>query len=186
MSHHTEESLNEMASSLLEVHKGLADDVEKTSGWKVLIGVPRRLMDLGICSYDDRIIWMNQYHVESDRDETVEDTLIHEVAHVLAGIEINPDGKIISHGKRWKTIARTIGCYPFARKFVESSKWNIQPPKYAILYNDGTKRTFVTGRNRKPRNFSECQVKGHPETKGRLEIIEYEKWVEFQNDGSNL
>ncbi len=85
-------------------------------------GVARRLMDehgltdwrlafvesgrrLGDCHYRDRVIRIGRAHALAGNDEGIRDTVLHEIAHALAG----PD---THHGPLWKAIARRVGATP--------------------------------------------------------------------------
>lgn len=57
---------------------------------------------LGTCYYDRKVIAFSVYYLESD-PEQVTDTLLHEVAHALAGAKAG-------HGAVWKMQALAIGC----------------------------------------------------------------------------
>lgn len=62
---------------------------------------------LGKCNFRDQVILLSRGHVLDGKDEDIKDTILHEIAHALAG----PKAK---HGPKWKEIARRIGATPKA------------------------------------------------------------------------
>lgn len=56
----------------------------------------------GLCNFTDHRISVSRYLAAKHDDDEVHQTLLHEVAHALAG----PDA---AHGPRWKKIARDLG-----------------------------------------------------------------------------
>ncbi len=63
---------------------------------------------LGDCRYRDRVIRVGRAHALEGNDAQIRDTVLHEIAHALAG----PGA---GHGPVWKAIARRIGARPKAR-----------------------------------------------------------------------
>jgi SprT protein len=57
----------------------------------------------GVCVYNTRTISMSRYLVPMWEEEQVRNTLLHEIAHALAG-------HAAGHGPQWARIAREIGC----------------------------------------------------------------------------
>lgn len=53
----------------------------------------------------------HRYHVF---DEVLRDTVLHEVAHALAGRSISKGGRRMFHGALWKKWAKRIGAAPLA------------------------------------------------------------------------
>lgn len=56
----------------------------------------------GLCDYTNKRISVSRYLTARYDDDTNHQTLLHEVAHALAGAGAG-------HGARWKTVARDIG-----------------------------------------------------------------------------
>jgi predicted SprT family Zn-dependent metalloprotease len=88
-----------LARQLLDRH-GLS-----AAGWTFAFN--RRKTACGLCRYREQRIELSRHHVELNDEPAVLDTLLHEVAHALAG----PRAK---HGPRWKRIARELGATPRA------------------------------------------------------------------------
>lgn len=71
---------------------------------------------LGACSYKNRRISLSRHYTAHATEEQVRDTILHEIAHVLAG----PAAR---HGLTWKAIASRLGATPKAcatNPFVDS------------------------------------------------------------------
>ncbi len=69
---------------------------------------------LGTCNIGRKIITINAEFVANAPKAEVIDTILHECAHALCGIEISPRGRRMAHGKRWKSWARRVGASPSA------------------------------------------------------------------------
>ena len=90
-------------------------------------GMARRLMDehgltgwtfafveakrrLGNCHFQHRVIRISRTHSLEGSGEQIRDTVLHEIAHAIAGYEAG-------HGPLWKVTARRIGATPRARAY---------------------------------------------------------------------
>jgi len=73
------------------------------SNWKVRITSDPNMPYLGLCSYKDKAIIINAHHVDIHDDESVIDTIKHEIAHALVG-------HTHGHDEVWKAKAKEIGC----------------------------------------------------------------------------
>src|SRR5580658_9496690 len=62
---------------------------------------------LGVCKHATKRIEIAEYYALNNPPETVLDTLLHEIAHALAG----PGAR---HGPVWKEVAVRIGAVPRA------------------------------------------------------------------------
>ena len=62
---------------------------------------------LGKCNFRDKTIHLSRSHALDGKDSEISDTILHEIAHALAG----PKAR---HGPKWKTIAKQIGAKPRA------------------------------------------------------------------------
>lgn len=89
-----------MARSLMDEH-GLGE-------WTfAFLEAERRLGD---CNFEDRVIRIGRTHALDASDAEVRDTVLHEIAHALAGPEAR-------HGALWKATARRIGATPRANVY---------------------------------------------------------------------
>ena len=73
--------------------------------WSFRLSNAKRL--LGVCKYRSKRIEIAEYYARSNPPETVLDTLLHEIAHAIAG----PAAR---HGPAWKMIAVRLGAIPRA------------------------------------------------------------------------
>jgi predicted SprT family Zn-dependent metalloprotease len=60
---------------------------------------------MGLCRYDACVIELSLHFVELNAEELVRDTLLHEIAHALAG-------RGAGHGPLWRAICLRIGARP--------------------------------------------------------------------------
>ena len=63
---------------------------------------------LGDCNFRERVIRIGRAHALEDGEERIRDTVLHEIAHAIAGSKAG-------HGPLWKATARRIGATPRAR-----------------------------------------------------------------------
>lgn len=60
---------------------------------------------LGVCRYREKRILLSRGHAVNGARDQVTDTILHEIAHALAGPRAG-------HGSDWKTVARQLGATP--------------------------------------------------------------------------
>lgn len=60
---------------------------------------------LGVCRYREKLILLSREHAVNGARDQVTDTILHEIAHALAG----PGA---GHGPAWKAVARRLGATP--------------------------------------------------------------------------
>ena len=89
--------LSETAAALFAEHR--------LAGWTFgLAGSKRRL---GVCKYRRKRIEISEFYARHNPDAAVLDTLLHEIAHALAGPKAG-------HGPVWQVIAVRLGATPRA------------------------------------------------------------------------
>ena len=93
-------SVAEMARRLMDEH-GLTD-------WTLAFGEARRR--LGDCHFRHHVIRISRTHALAGSEEQIRDTVLHEIAHAIAGHEAG-------HGPLWKATARRIGATPKAKTY---------------------------------------------------------------------
>ena len=59
----------------------------------------------GCCKHSTKTISLSRILTELNDEENVKDTILHEIAHALAG-------RKAGHSYRWKMVAENIGCSP--------------------------------------------------------------------------
>lgn len=86
-----------MANELME-QWGLVNQ-----GWSV--GFNRRKKAMGLCHYPKKRIELSVYFVANNPPERIRETILHEIAHALAGPKAG-------HGLTWRLMARKVGAPP--------------------------------------------------------------------------
>jgi len=69
------------------------------------LGFSTATTKLGCCRYSQKKIELSLFHTVSSDDDQIMDTILHEIAHALAGPSAG-------HGPKWKQIAQQIGATP--------------------------------------------------------------------------
>jgi len=75
----------------------------------------------GLCNHNERTISLSWHLVGMNDEDSVRDTILHEVAHALAG----PGA---GHSQRWKMMARQLGCS--ARRCYDSRRIAAPPARF--------------------------------------------------------
>jgi predicted SprT family Zn-dependent metalloprotease len=100
-------------------------------GWTFALARTKRR--LGACKYREKRIEVAEYYARNSPEESVLDTLLHEVAHALAG----PAAK---HGPKWKAVAVRLGatprsCETSGQAVTEPGDWRATCPACAATYH---------------------------------------------------
>lgn len=64
---------------------------------------------------------LSAYHIRTGKWEDVKDTILHEIAHLIAGIDAG-------HGPKWKAAARSVGASP--ERIAHLPESELVPPKW--------------------------------------------------------
>jgi predicted SprT family Zn-dependent metalloprotease len=99
-----EETVREMAVMALYEHLYHPDCVDPEFGlesWTFAFDDAKRRA--GAATFGPNVITLSRSFVEHASFEEIENTILHEVAHAIAGLDAG-------HGPRWRMIARDIGC----------------------------------------------------------------------------
>lgn len=102
-------------------------------GWS--FGLSKTKRRLGACKYVQKRIEIAEYYARNSPEASVLDTLLHEIAHALAG----PTAR---HGPKWKAVAIRLGatprsCESSGQAVVEPGDWQATCPdceKIIYLY----------------------------------------------------
>lgn len=97
----------ERLTSIAAMARGLMDEHGLDTWTFAFLEAERRLGD---CNFQDRVIRVGRAHALDASEPEIRDTILHEIAHALAGPEAR-------HGARWKAIARRIGATPRANVY---------------------------------------------------------------------
>ena len=65
----------------------------------------RRKRSLGLCKYRAKRIELSTHFVAANPEAPVRETILHEIAHALAGEKAG-------HGPKWKAMCVKVGCKP--------------------------------------------------------------------------
>lgn len=76
----------------------------------------------GICRYSRKTIQLSIHFVQRNSDEEITDTILHEIAHAIAGYKAG-------HGPEWKAVCRRIGAKPI--RCYDSEKVDMPKGKYS-------------------------------------------------------
>ncbi len=90
-------SVESLARDLMTKH-GLT-----ARGWKFQFD--RSMHRMGLCRFVPKIISVSKTLADLNSEETMRDTILHEIAHALAGSKAR-------HGLLWKLQARALGARP--------------------------------------------------------------------------
>ena len=77
------------------------------SEWAFRFNAARRT--LGLCKEKEKVIQLGRHHALHDDPSQVTDTILHEIAHALAGAKAG-------HGPAWREVAKRLGATPRALK----------------------------------------------------------------------
>ena len=114
------------------------------TGWTLAFGEARKR--LGACHFRHHVIWISRTHALEGSKEQIRDTVLHEVAHAIAGHEAG-------HGPLWKAAARRIGACQASRLLL--------PPEILTLDLD----RFKGGRSTGPHVRSELRSRSPAPTR---------------------
>lgn len=98
---------------------------------------------LGVCKYRKKRIEIAEYYAINNSAESVIDTLLHEIAHALAG----PDAR---HGPAWQAIAVRLGASPEAcdqspETAVQPGDWQATCPACKKTYHRYKRPASLSG-----------------------------------------
>lgn len=83
----------------------MAQHLGANSPWRFRIMDTRGRRKLGCCCYNVLTIILTGWYVDHNDEAAVRDTILHEIAHALAGSKAG-------HGPAWKAMAEKIGAQP--------------------------------------------------------------------------
>lgn len=92
----------------------------------------RRKRSLGLCRYSEKRIELSLYFVQGNGEGPVRETILHEIAHALAGEDAG-------HGPAWKAVCVQIGCKPErcdnGTAVMPRGRWNARCPGCGKIYS---------------------------------------------------
>ena len=126
----------ELAIQLMQLH-GIINN-----GWTFKFDNAKRRF--GCCNYSAKQITLSKHMVLINSIDHVKDTILHEIAHVIAGVGNG-------HNRTWKSIAIKIGCN--GDRCYNPTEVNIVPGKYMASCPGCNQIRY---RHKKPRYNSSC------------------------------
>lgn len=150
------------------IPKAIANELHARGlkGWRVGLTTFIDMGVLGICNYTDGIIWILHSLAFSGCPEAIEEVVLHEMAHAIAGYRAG-------HGPKWVQACADIGLQNATAKFntlhllPNSVARTIYTHRLCFNREDGTIEELPEYTCR-PRNLRNSQVTGRPETAGKL------------------
>lgn len=127
-----------------------------------------RINALGCCFYNRKQIKLSKRWVQAIPDEEILDTILHEIAHAIAGSKAG-------HGYEWKQVCINIGAKAYRLADTDIKRSDIAIPTHRLIDVFGN---TVSNYYRKPAkktydNVHNYYVKGRKEeTLGKLKIVE--------------
>lgn len=136
-------------------------------GWTFAFNRQRRT--LGLCRYREQRIELSRHHAARGSMEQAEKTVLHEIAHGLAGPRT-------AHGPTWQRIMRQLGQEPTVRAHTD---YDLHGYKWALVRHDGHALHWISGRYRRPQRSAHWALRGRPETLGTVYFCPFEEYEAF-------
>jgi len=124
-------------------------------GWRAELD--RAVRRFGACHHSRKLITLSQQLVQLNNEAAVLDTILHEIAHALAGSKAG-------HGPEWRKIAKSLGC---SAQRCYSLSHTVQPPARITLRCANCGHTVQ--RIRAPRRKVACSVCCNRFSRGRFD-----------------
>ena len=119
----------------------------------------------GVCRPASKEISISRALASLNSNEEVLDTILHEIAHALAGIET---GENCGHDERWKAICRRIGARP--ERCYDSEEVNAPDAPWVIAHKE-TGEIFSHHHRKPNQDLTHSFIRGRKnETLGQLEV----------------
>lgn len=132
-------------------------------GWKAVVN-SRCKSRLGQCNFTKRKVEISAFHLQSD-DAKIVNTMLHEIAHAIAGHKAG-------HGPEWVAVAKRIGCNANRCTAVDESV-RVQPQwRLAIKHDDGTTELLQTFGHRRT-NMANRYLTSRPKSETLNKLV----WV---------
>ena len=134
-------SAQTLAVSLMKQHKIWE------LGWRFEFN--NHLRAFGVCSYGNKSIQLSKHLTRLNDLETVKDTILHEIAHAIAGFKAG-------HGIEWKRVCIRIGAKP-ERCYTKEDTNTPQLKYYAVCGGCGKTHEKARLKLREVRRSCMCQ-----------------------------
>ena len=130
----------------------LANDLiaqHQLSGWSFRFDHARQRC--GSCDYANAQISLSRHFAQLNSKDEVYNTLLHEIAHAMAGPRVG-------HGPKWQSIAKQIG----ARAEATNGQAEMPKPKWSLACNRCKKTVALRHRRMLDLNHTRCGYCGPP------------------------
>ena len=157
------------------LNKKLAEHGLKARGWTGHLD--SALRRFGVCYHTKKRISLSRHLVALNSDEETLDTILHEIAHALAGPEAG-------HGLQWRTVASRIGADP---KGVYDAEEVASVAGSFFLVHGETGEVF-NSYHRRPqgKDLAQGWIGGRrEETLGKLKIVTARELAHLQGGGKD-
>lgn len=104
-------------------------------------GINNRKKALGLCFSRLRRIELSRNFIYYNDEETITETLLHEIAHAIVGTEHG-------HDQIWKEMAERIGAKPLrttSRVVMPPGRWQATCPGCGLLFTRYRRPKYITG-----------------------------------------
>lgn len=183
-----------LGRDLLEEHYDNADNaiIGEPDDWSFEV---REIKALGLCNIGTKTITISKLMMENAESYEIEDTLRHEVAHALAGIEFSSGKKRrIVHGRVWKKWARICGAKDTACSDVNEMSDSLKKayssknmPKYYVIHKkDNGGHEIKATCNRRLKNLANRGYSSDKSTFGNLWLVETSKYSKYKDNARIL
>ena len=162
--------LESLSAAISTIREDLYIKYPFLSDWKIELDSAKRRA--GACHVKNKTVSISEWHILHNDENVVVDTILHEFAHAIA-YELHKD---ISHGPRWKSIAKLIGATPKS-----TGRFNLPDSPWMLVSVCKETKTLEKiapryRRNKKIRNYF---MKGRPSTKGKLYYLSMNEYEGF-------
>ena len=145
----------QLAIQLMDKH-GLLD-----KGWSFEFDTAKRRF--GVCRFRSKRIGLSQPLTEANEVEQVQDTILHEIAHAIAGFAAG-------HGPEWKKVCVRIGCKP--ERCYSSEDTNVIAGKYRAVCG-GCGKVFNRHKRVPQGRKTACLCQNHIKDWSKKKLLEY-------------
>jgi len=131
-------------------------------GWRFEFN--NHLRAFGVCSYGNKSIQLSKHLTRLNDLETVKDTILHEIAHAIAGFDAH-------HGYQWKLACIKIGAKP--ERCYDSNKVNTPKLKYVAVCG-GCGETYERARLKLKEAKRACRCQAHKSWENKI-LLEFKE-----------
>lgn len=157
------QEIEALANTLIAKHIDVSKHGQWTFVWNDAVNI------LGMCKHSKKQIVLSKRWTLGLPDEEVLDTILHEIAHVIAG------WKVKSHGIEWQNAAILVGAKPVATYSDDAVQTtDVAKPTYQMVDHTGKvyKNYYRKPTQKVLREVHTYYIKGRrEETKGTFKIV---------------